>query len=353
MIGSRHFQFVGIMTVEIDITVFFSWQSDLPQEQTTKAIRRALRAAASEIELTHSVHIKLDEATRNVSGAVYIPAEIARKIEVADIVIADITTVARTQSGKSLPNANVTFELGLSVAHLGWSRNILLFNKDLEMLENLPFDFDRHRISTYEFTNEVDQKKKQDGDLKKLLGIALEQIIADNPKRPSELRVKSESEIRRERDIANINWFMRQISTGSIDFHIKHMPYKLHEIADYMHSRLDAVVNRADFRLYDEETELLMRSVYLSLSSSLRYPQYYREAGSGGLRLFGRRSNPSFAEEDAESVIANEISKAIHDLNENVKLLLARLRYHYIEVDFDESSRLLLKEYKEFAEEMN
>lgn len=61
------------------VRLFFSWQSDLNQEVTTRAIRPALRAAMTGVERDYPVDLVLDEATRNVSGSPYIPYAIADK----------------------------------------------------------------------------------------------------------------------------------------------------------------------------------------------------------------------------------------------------------------------------------
>lgn len=208
------------------IRLFFSWQSDLNPEVTTRAIRSALRAAMTDVEKDHPVDIVLDEATRNVSGSPYIPYAIADKISKADLFVGDITTVIRRegQSGKSFPNPNVTFELGIAAAELGWSRIIMLFNSALAALDDLPFDFDRHRISKFEFPADDNQHKRHADNLRKLAHAAIAQIVADDPKRPRELQEIPPEKIKRSRDIDNLRLFLDRVNTDYLEEHILDLP---------------------------------------------------------------------------------------------------------------------------------
>lgn len=329
------------------ITVFFSWQSDLPQAPTTRAIRKALRDAFSEIEAQHDVHLELDEATRNVPGAGNIPFEIARKIEAADIFVCDITTVAtmqtvtgETETKKSLPNPNVTFELGFAVAHVGWYRSILLFNEELAKMENLPFDFDHQRITKYKMIDDKEKIKATQADLRSVLRVALEHIVLESPKRPSELKNKSETEIRRERDLVNIRWYLRQISTALIDLHVKELPERMHYFAAYMHDSLDAVVQRTDFKLYDQELQRVMLRLYKQLGDTLKYDRFYRELNNKWMQAFGTRRMGYFSPEEIaeEEGAAREIASAARRLRKTLQLLVERIRTDYIEIDLDETN---------------
>ncbi len=343
------------MTPVKEITVFFSWQSDLPQGPTTKAIRKALRDAFSEIEAEHDFHLKLDEATRKVSGAANIPFEIARKIEAADIVVCDITTVATMQSNpdksetkKSLPNPNVTFELGLSVAHVGWYRTILLFNEELAKMENLPFDFDRQRISKYAMADDTDKIKAAQGNLRSLLRVALEHVVLEAPKRPSELKNKTEAELRRERDLVNIRWYLRQISTSLLDLHVRELPERMHYFAGYMHDSLDAVVHKSDFKLYDLKLQEIMLKLYKRLGNTLKYDRFYRELNHSWVQSFGMPRSGQFNIKDIEEeqAAAKEIVEAARKLNKSIQSLVKRIREHYIEIDLDETNATFAAAYK-------
>ena len=183
----------------LSTTVFFSWQSDTDQDVTTRAIRNAVRAAFPGLEAKHVSTFQIDEATRNMPGAQNIPMTLIEKIKKADVFVADITSVTTDNVlEKSFPNSNVTFELGYAVAHLGWARIVLLFNKSVGQFKDLPFDFDRQRISPY--TLRPGSEKASDfKPLNDLVYSALDIIAIESPRRPREIEGKAESEIKRER----------------------------------------------------------------------------------------------------------------------------------------------------------
>ena len=72
------------------LSVFYSWQSDLPDGSNRAFIRQSLRFASSAIEGNNpDLIVEVDEATRNVSGSPNIPATILAKIKTADIFVCD------------------------------------------------------------------------------------------------------------------------------------------------------------------------------------------------------------------------------------------------------------------------
>ena len=76
--------------------VFYSWQSDLPDETNRQLIREGLRDASSKLETEYSsdsLQIEIDEATRGIPGSPNIPLTIFEKIRSADAFVADITTI--------------------------------------------------------------------------------------------------------------------------------------------------------------------------------------------------------------------------------------------------------------------
>lgn len=147
---------------------------------TTRAIRNAIRAAFPQLETKHSCTFHIDEATRKLAGAQNVPIAIIEKIRSADIFVADITSVTKDENlSKSFPNPNVVFELGYAAAHLGWARIVLLFNKAIAEFKDLPFDFDRQRISPY--TLEPGAEKAASKPLSDLVNKALDIIATENP----------------------------------------------------------------------------------------------------------------------------------------------------------------------------
>jgi hypothetical protein len=178
--------------------VFYAWQSDSPAGTNRNAIRQALVAAAARIEHEQpELTLKLDEATRDMMGAHNVPRSILEKIEAADIFVDDVTTVTplvpEEVKARPCPNPNVTFEVGYAAAHLGWKRMILLTNLSIARYEDLPFDFDRQRISQYRVKEANDKKGIE--RLTDLLITALKAILNGNPARPAELRMMDPAQV--------------------------------------------------------------------------------------------------------------------------------------------------------------
>lgn len=316
------------------VRIFFSWQSDLNQALTTRAIRAALRAAASDLEAKHPVDFAIEEATSNTPGAQYVPWVLAERIRHTDIFVSDITTVARLGDGKSLPNANVTFELGIASAHVGWARIVMLFNKALAPLEHLPFDFDRHRISTYSM--KAGQEKAKAGTLKSLMRDALAIIVRDNPKRPRELEGLDPEKVRRERDIDNIKWFMRQLSTAALDQHIEESPGHVRYRTAVMSDAIRETMAKSAFSIYDGDVLTEMIGLRDSLSITLYYDHLYRDTSNHKIQVFGRGDD--FMQSDEERAAWKAINAARGDLANHLKALLALIRERYLEVDIDETN---------------
>lgn len=316
--------------------IFFSWQSDVAPNATTRAIRQAATAAAATATEKHGELVNVVEATSNSPGSPYIPGELARKIQNSDIFIGDITTIVQLADGKSLPNPNVTFELGLAAAHLGWDRIILLFNECVARFEKLPFDFGSHRISRYKI---AEMSKIDRADLKNLTSlvtVAVETILDQKPLRPRALEGKSESKIKHDRDVVNIRWFLKHIDINLLDAHIDAMPNRLNHYAIVMSDGLEGVVTSSSFHLYDKKLEVIMRSLYKNLKESLSFSNSYRETNSLWVHAYDHRNfnNDLQMQIDPASSIASIIVLLSKDLIE----LMAEIRTNYLEIDIDETS---------------
>jgi hypothetical protein len=329
------------------VRIFFSWQSDLDQELTTRAIRAALRAAMTAVEKDHPVDITLEEATSNVPGAPYIPYALADKITKADIFVGDITTVTRLggQTGKSLPNPNVTFELGIASAALGWSRIIILFNTALAELDGLPFDFDRHRISKFNFTGNAAARKKHQDDLRKLAHAAIAEIVADDPKRPRELHETPPEQIKKSRDIENLRWFLQRINTAYLDYHIQQMPSYLDYSAVVMCESIEELKRRSDFLFYDPDLGAAVDGIIATLQETLAHSGQYRETNNPLRQAFGRPGDMDLLVDESQTRAWEGIDSARRQLKIHLDELIAIVRERYIEVDIDETNLVFAKEY--------
>ena len=119
-------------------TVFYSWQSDLPNGSNRSFIERCLSKALSELKGAHpKLDPCLDRDTADVPGSPDIAATILDKIDNCSVFVCDVSIV---QEGKrAMPNPNVVFELGYAVQRLGWERVICVANTHFGAIERLPF----------------------------------------------------------------------------------------------------------------------------------------------------------------------------------------------------------------------
>jgi Predicted nucleotide-binding protein containing TIR -like domain len=328
-------------------SVFFSWQSDASGKVHTSGVRAALRAAATEVDDLFGVQTVLDEATRNVGGAVNIPATLADKIRKSDVFVADVTTVHSSENGtRKSPNPNVVFELGLAVAHLGWSRIILLLNDNVSEISDLPFDFDRHRATPFTITSKGDRSGRR--ALAATLEKALGAIISENAKRPRELEGLDPAQTKHTRDVENLRWIMSQVSMSAIDNHLERLPDSMMMAGPMMYDDFDEVFKSSSFHLYDNKLSDLLKRVRADWGVTVSYGRHYRDASNPRLQIFGgpHGSFPAGAEKDRRSIIA-----ARDRLARSWPRLTGYIRDAYLEVDLDETSRVASERYRRGWEE--
>lgn len=133
-------------------SVFFAWQSDLPDTTSKKFIRKAAIEALKQIgkELDLDEAPRLDHDTKNVSGLPSICDTITRKIDQCSVFLADVSLVSQlidTKATRKLsPNPNVMLELGYAWARIGWERLVLVMNLENGTQESLPFDLKNRRF---------------------------------------------------------------------------------------------------------------------------------------------------------------------------------------------------------------
>lgn len=152
-------------------TIFYSWQSDLPNSTTRGLIESSIEAAAKGLKNTATV--LADRDTQGVSGSPDIVQTIFSKIEDCDVFVADVTSVTTYQpldkDGnpikrlKATPNANVMMELGYATQVLGWENIICIMNDDYNQDGEIPFDIEHHRLTHFSL------KEKEKADVRKEL----------------------------------------------------------------------------------------------------------------------------------------------------------------------------------------
>ena len=132
-------------------TVFYSWQSDLPNRTNRGLIEEALRKAAKAVHKSKVFEVEpiVDRDTRGTPGSPDILATILKKIAASFVFVADVSIVTRAQDCKPCPNPNVLLELGYALRSLGDEKVIVVYNTAFGTLDELPFDLRGRRIAAY------------------------------------------------------------------------------------------------------------------------------------------------------------------------------------------------------------
>lgn len=134
-------------------TIFYSWQSDLPNNTNRGFLESVIEKAIKDIGRDKNFEIEpsLDRDTKGVPGAPNISHTILEKIKTCDVFVADISIVTgdKEKNQRLSPNPNVLIELGYAVSILGWEKIILICNEIYGKGEDLPFDIRQHRRIAY------------------------------------------------------------------------------------------------------------------------------------------------------------------------------------------------------------
>lgn len=147
--------------------IFYSWQSDLPNNTNRGLIQDALDKALRRIK--RIAKIEADRDTMNVAGSPEIHDTIFEKISQADFHLADISLInisrnfiikKLTKKQRPSPNPNVLVELGYALSKLGENRIILVFNSAIGAVEDLPFDINKKRVLTYNSSSKTKSEVK-------------------------------------------------------------------------------------------------------------------------------------------------------------------------------------------------
>jgi hypothetical protein len=322
--------------------VFYSWQSDLPLDINQRAIAISLKSAFIDIEekLTQ-IKLKFDEATRDEPGSPEIPKTIFNKISIADIFVCDVTTINKSDAiNRKMPNPNVLIELGYAIALLGWERIVMLFNKNYGTFPtDLPFDLDKRRVIQFNIKDKSDKSGKS--DLKQKLGTALETIIKKNPSKPFDQKAKTEEEITRDKDIANLKRLFGTIHIETFDNFINQLPNKIiGKIFAFWYAFL-AIHESNTFYLYNERTSKVIVKFKKCWAKTLSFEEHFSSSHNRKDYHYHLPSDmfPSKKSEEDFQVLCKETLK----LKKEFKGLLSYIRLNYIELNLDELSRSAIK----------
>lgn len=161
------------------VNIFYSWQSDLPNNKNRSLIEDCINKALKNVFETNKEisEYHLDSDSRNEAGTPDLVSSIFLKIDICDIFICDISIVngkERQDEGRLMPNPNIMIELGYAAKSIGWSNIICIFNKEFGEIEDLPFDIRFRKPITYNSAVDTSAEKKK---LVKLLEISLCQVF--------------------------------------------------------------------------------------------------------------------------------------------------------------------------------
>jgi len=147
-------------------TVFYSWQSDLPNRTNRGFIEECLERAIKELKAEGELRVEpcVDRDTKNVPGSPDIAATIFEKIEACALFVCDVSLINKGATGRLTPNPNVLIELGYAVKTLGWKRVVCVFNEATGTIEDLPFDLRHRRVRAYRLDD-----GQEKADVRKLL----------------------------------------------------------------------------------------------------------------------------------------------------------------------------------------
>lgn len=151
----------------VEIRIFYSWQSDLPNKSNRGLISDALEKATKGNPL-----VLIDRDTQGVPGSPDIPQTILEKIDRAQAFVADVSPIGQVvlngKGGRRTCNPNVLIELGYAVKALGWERIILVLNQHFGVPSDLPFDLQKKRVMPYRCDPEGERAESRNALIKQL-----------------------------------------------------------------------------------------------------------------------------------------------------------------------------------------
>jgi hypothetical protein len=338
------------MAQKTSLTVFYSWQSDLPRETNQRAISSCIKTAFISIEENNeTITLNYDEATRGEPGSPDIPSTIFNKISAADIFLCDITTINHSESTKrKTSNPNVLIELGYAISILGWERIIMVFNKNFGDFESeLPFDLEKRRLTSFTIKDKTDKGGKSDLILK--LTTDIETIIKKNPAKPSEIKAKGEKEIKREKDIANLKILMSCIHIPTFDLFATELPDRIVERIFFFWYSFEGNYDSNTFHIYDKTLSEKLKDFRISWGNSLSYGHLFHISGNTKYYHLYLPMDV-FTEEKSEESF-NELTKETLKLREIFKELIIYIRENYLELDLNELSDKAIQNYIDYEKE--
>jgi len=323
--------------------IFYSWQMDIPVENNKRPIELSIQEACINIAKTNiDFEYIIDDATRDIPGSPSIPDSIFSKINASDIFIADITTVSHECDGKNFSNPNVLIELGFAISCIGWSRIILLYNKQFgKFPDDIAFDIAKNRILDFKIKDKYD--KSGYGMLLNQLVVAIKLIYEKNPKKPNEILFIDDGKRKRANDINKIRELCNSLEYNTIDYFIKEFHNKFYDSIFFYFEEFKAKMENPYFYVYDGKIKLLLNNFLTLWKKSLSFGHKYRYTGKD-VFLFCMEDSRS----PDDSTILERIAKVQMELQNAFNELLTEIREKWLEIDLDECSKTAKTNYIEF-----
>ena len=164
------------------VSVFYSWQSELPEDTNRYLIRDAIKDSMGVLKNDYGlIEIpRIDHDTKGTPGRPDIVKTIFSKIEASHAFIADVSFTSKSETGRLCANANVLIELGYAMHSLGDERLILVMNDVFgSPKEYMPFNLAARRWPiTFTVSQNANTKERQQTrkDLTSKLVIALKNM---------------------------------------------------------------------------------------------------------------------------------------------------------------------------------
>jgi hypothetical protein len=146
--------------------LFLSWQFDSPARVGRVFVRDALREAFEQLKLAATIEeperevARIDHDAGRVPAAADLVQGILKRIDGAEVFVADVTAVGRIGNGADIQpesagtkviNSNVALELGYAARALADAKIVMVFNAHYGWQDELPFDV-RNRADAIAYT---------------------------------------------------------------------------------------------------------------------------------------------------------------------------------------------------------
>ena len=189
-------------------TVFYSWQADRPNLTGRNLVQRALEDVVNQLNSDAQVEdaqrdeLLLDSDTQGIPGSPPIVEAIFKKIDAAEVFVADLTFVNERVGQRSTPNPNVLIEYGWALKSLTHRRIVAIMNTayGAPSRETLPFDLGHLRFPLqYHCADDADEATRRQvrrqlaASLKSALGAILQLPIENRALPPPFVRKRPEN----------------------------------------------------------------------------------------------------------------------------------------------------------------